>query len=54
MKLGHLNYVDLVTPAVSRHPELVSVSISPRGREAQMNTWTLKRVQHDDIAGVSA
>ncbi len=34
---------------VARHAELVSASISPRGRTDQVEQWTLKQVQGDDL-----
>ena len=54
MKLGRLNHIGVATPFTSRHPELVSGSISPHGRGAQVERWMLKRVQHDGLAGVGA
>ncbi|WP_156313407.1 hypothetical protein [Erythrobacter sp. SG61-1L] len=37
---------------LTRHPELVSGSISPDRTAVREDTWLLKQVQHDDSADV--
>ena len=52
MKLGRLNQIGVATLFPPRHPELVSGSILPQRREAEVEGWMLKRVQHDGLVGV--
>jgi len=54
MKLGHLNHIGGVTRSLSRHPELVSGSISPQAMSERVEGWMLKLVQHDGLRGVCA